>query len=213
MKNKLEEKRFAAAAFLTFPRTHTLPPQPPNTKMSAFSVLSSAPVNTVRAARVNTTSARRSAVVVRAAGEEPATPAAAATPEPPAPPPPPPKPVTFGPADVFAFSAPKGAVAIASGPELMNGRLAMMAFLSAAGAEIATGKTVVEQVAISPVGIALLVGGIVGGTLVTFCANIKPPANTPGPLTNDVELLNGRAAMVGFAALLAFEAASGHALL
>jgi len=208
--------------------------------MSAFSVVARAPV-AARVASVNTTSTssvRRSAVVVRAAptptnlapdadGEVMYTDASGAAvkasaaqyaadkaagntykttlPAPVA------ATVSYSPAEVFAFQAPKGTNFLASGPELMNGRLAMLAFVAAAGEEMVNGKTVVEQAASSPVGVTLVISSVIAGSLWTYCANLKPPA--AGPFKNNIELLNGRTAMIGFASLLAAEAFIGHALL
>ena len=119
--------------------------------------------------------------------------------------------VQYGLAQAFAFQAPEGTNFLASGPELMNGRLAMIGFVAAAGGEIATGETVVQQAAQSPVAVALTLILVVTGSLASYCANIEPPA--AGPFKKEKELLNGRAAMIGMASLLAFEAANGHALL
>jgi len=52
---------------------------------------------------------------------------------------------------------------------------------------------------------------IVGGSVITYMANMEAPA--AGPLTKEKELLNGRAAMIGIASLLAVEAVKGVALL
>merc|ERR1711937_706521 len=82
------------------------------------------------------TSAPRPArfVSVRAAPEPPQAP------EPATPPPPPPAPVkkdvSFG--DAMAFSGP--------GPETINGRLALLGFIAALGAEAASGETVFQQI-------------------------------------------------------------------
>lgn len=119
--------------------------------------------------------------------------------------------VAYSLAEAFAFSGPAGSNFIASGPELMNGRLAMMGFVAAAAAEIATGETVAQQAAQSPVLVALTLVLIVGGTLASFCGNVEAPA--AGPFTKEKELLNGRAAMIGMACLMGFEAVNGHALL
>merc|ERR1719424_1535727 len=62
-------------------------------------------------------------------------------------------------------------------PEIMNGRLAMLGFVAAAGAEIATGETVAQQVG---------------------------DATTQVVLT--ILLFTARAAMIGMLALLGFEA-------
>ena len=105
----------------------------------------------------------------------------------------------------FAFSAPEGHVrGTVSGPELMNGRLAMVAFVAAAGAEISSGETVAQQFADAPAAVILTISMIIFGSLISYQANTEP--SPVGPFTKEKELLNGRAAMVGMACLLGFEA-------
>jgi hypothetical protein len=111
----------------------------------------------------------------------------------------------------FAFTAPAGTKFLASGPELMNGRLAMIAMVSALGNEIVTGQSVGQQLAQSPAGVGVTALLVVLGTLSSYCANIEPPA--AGPFVNTTELLNGRVAMIGVAILLTLENNNGHALL
>lgn len=119
--------------------------------------------------------------------------------------------VQYGLAEAFAFSAPAGTNFLASGPELMNSRLAMIGFVAAIGCELTTQQTVVQQAAHAPVGVALTVVLVVAGSLASYCANIEPPA--AGPFKKEKELLNGRVAMIGMACLLGFEALNGHPLL
>merc|ERR1712087_29211 len=79
-------------------------------------------------------------VVVRAAPEPPqeSSPAPASTESTPPPPPPPvKKDVSFG--EAMAFSGPA--------PETINGRLAMLGFTAALGAEASSGETVFQQIA------------------------------------------------------------------
>ena len=184
---------------------HNLPHVIHNT-MSAFTVTSAlaARVAAPKAAR----SARRS-TVVRAA-EEPVAPVVDATEEPVVPPAPV-KPTSFTLQQAFAFNGPEGSNFIASGPELMNGRLAMLAFVAAAGAEISTGETVMQQFSEAPTAVLLTTALFVAATLKTFTTNTI--SDTIGPFTKEKELLNGRAAMVGMACLLGFEAVKHHALL
>ena len=171
--------------------------------MSAFTVTSAiaARVAAPKAARA----ARRS-TIVRAA-EEPVT--EAATPEEPVVPA---KPKSFTlQQQAFAFSGPEGSNFIASGPELMNGRLAMLGFVAAAGAEISTGETVAQQFADAPTAVLMTVALFVAASLKVFTTNtVSDPI---GPFTKEKELLNGRAAMVGMACLLGFEAVKHTALL
>ncbi|KAI7836767.1 hypothetical protein COHA_009405 [Chlorella ohadii] len=103
---------------------------------------------------------------------------------------------------LMAFSGPA--------PELINGRLSMLAFVAALGAELASGEPVLRQLGEEPTGVFLAV--------ITFAAaSLIPMLNSAerkpfGPFTPAAEMLNGRAAMIGFAALLAVEAVRGTAL-
>jgi len=75
---------------------------------------------------------------------------------------------------------------VGSGPELMNGRLAMLAFVAAAGGEISKGKMVSEQLACEPVAVLATAGLIIGGSVITYMANmeVRPdacPLSSPPP--------------------------------
>tara|TARA_B110000977_G_scaffold179738_1_gene238605 strand:+ start:69 stop:878 length:810 start_codon:yes stop_codon:yes gene_type:complete len=112
----------------------------------------------------------------------------------------------------FAFKAPEGHVrGTVSGPELMNGRLAMVAFVSAAGAELSSAETVSQQFADAPVAVLFTISSIIFGSLISYQANTEPTA--VGPFTAEKEVLNGRCAMVGMGSLLAFETLKHVALL
>lgn len=95
-------------------------------------------------------------------------------------------------------------------PEAINGRLAQLGFVAALGAELATGNTVTEQLAQD--------GALVFCTVVAIsCASLIPlllgkEIKGWGPFTPAAEMLNGRAAMIGLAALLVIEAVRGQAL-
>ena len=101
--------------------------------------------------------------------------------------------------DLMAFSGPA--------PELINGRLAMLAFVSAFFAELSSGESVLKQWADEPTGVLL--------TFVLFsAASLIPMMNGAnreafGPFSPKAEELNGRAAMIGFAALLIVEGVRG----
>ncbi|KAF5832722.1 carotene biosynthesis-related protein CBR, chloroplastic [Dunaliella salina] len=119
----------------------------------------------------------------------------------PSPPPPPPPPAAPTVTEVMGFSG---------APEIINGRLAMLGFVAALGAELSTGESVVTQLGDEPTLIAL--------TFVLFSAASLIPAfarrqgDTVGPFTPQAEMTNGRFAMIGFAAMLIYEGVQGAAL-
>ncbi|KAL6755301.1 hypothetical protein V8C86DRAFT_1830371 [Haematococcus lacustris] len=134
------------------------------------------------------TDAQWESAIAGASGKTPAPVAAAST-------------VSIG--DAFAFAGPL--------PETVNGRLAMLGFVAAVGAELSSGQPVLAQLASAP--------GAVIGTMVAFVVASLTPilkgANLSeafGPLTPSAEKLNGRAAMIGLVALLAIEASQGKSL-
>lgn len=174
---------------------------------------SSALVAARPAARVATRSSTRSArraVMVRA--ETPETPAEAApvvesaapasTPAPaPTPAPPAPKTINFG--EIMGFSG--------AAPELINGRLAMLGFTAALGAELASGRDVFSQLS---GGMPILV---IWAAMIFTGASLAPifkgAKREPFAFfTPEKEMINGRAAMIGFASLLIVEAVKGSAL-
>jgi hypothetical protein len=106
--------------------------------------------------------------------------------------------------DMMAFSGPA--------PELINGRLAMIAFVAALGAELSTGEGVLRQWSDEPTGVLL--------TMVTFAVASLIPMLSQGARRDQfaffspaAEMLNGRAAMIGFASLIAVEALRGGSAL
>ena len=165
--------------------------------MSAFTVTSAL---TSRVALPKARAARRQArrATVVKASEEPAAAPEVAAPEVPA------APTSFTLAQAFAFSGPEGSNFAGSGPEIMNGRLAMLGFVAAAGAEIATGETVAQQVGDATTQVVLTILLFTAASVVPFLSNTK--AEESGMWKRDAELLNGRAAMIGMLALLGFEA-------
>ncbi len=89
------------------------------------------------------------------------------------------------PADLMAFAGPA--------PELINGRLAMLGFVAALGAELSSGETVLQQVAQEPTGVLLTFIVFAAASFVPMLNNVKDEAL--GPFTAAAEKLNGRAAM------------------
>eukprot|EP00239_Pterosperma_sp_CCMP1384_P005036 CAMPEP_0197846722 /NCGR_PEP_ID=MMETSP1438-20131217/4149_1 /TAXON_ID=1461541 /ORGANISM="Pterosperma sp., Strain CCMP1384" /LENGTH=191 /DNA_ID=CAMNT_0043458465 /DNA_START=72 /DNA_END=647 /DNA_ORIENTATION=+ len=118
--------------------------------------------------------------------------------------------------ELMAFSGPV--------PERVNGRLAMLGFVAAVGAELSTGQTAWTQFAnnsfvvethwllfaAASIAPSLMTGNSL--TEITKAASEKGLPDGMSKFTADVELLNGRAAMVGCAALIIIEGIKGSAL-
>nr|XP_043628321.1 early light-induced protein 2, chloroplastic-like [Erigeron canadensis] len=125
------------------------------------------------------------------------------------PPPPPPAPkvpkVSTKFNDLFAFSGPV--------PERINGRLAMIGFVSAMAVELSSGQDLFTQ--ISNGGLTVFVGTSVVLTLaslVPLFQGVRAESKSNGVMTSDAELLNGRVAMLGLIALAFTEFVTGSAL-
>lgn len=78
-------------------------------------------------------------------------------------------------------------------PEIINGRLAMLGFVAALGAELSTGDSVVKQLSEEPTLISLTFIIFAAASLVPAFARRK--ADVVGPFTPQAEMTNGRAAM------------------
>eukprot|EP00873_Tetraselmis_striata_P007716 jgi/Tetstr1/427980/TSEL_018053.t1 len=126
-----------------------------------------------------------------------------APPATPSPPPAAPQATGVAPTDAMAFTGPA--------PEVINGRLAMLGFVAALGAELATGETVGSQFSSIPGPMFFLVCLLTSASLIPLIKQGKKEL-TFGPFTPRAEMLNGRAAMIGFASLLAYEAVKGSPL-
>ncbi|MEW5300775.1 MAG: hypothetical protein WDW36_003681 [Sanguina aurantia] len=155
-------------------------------------------------ANITKVAVSRRSLTVRATGVPPVTPPPG-PPAAPVPPPvvpayvaPPPKAISIG--DAMAFTG--------VAPETINGRLAMLGFVAAIGAEFTSHATI--DSALVP---------IIGGALLFIGASFVPILNggnlkrESGPFTPAVELFNGRAAMIGFLALIVLEQVSGKSLI
>lgn len=93
-----------------------------------------------------------------------------------------------------------------AGPEIINGRLSMVAVVSAIAAELVTGKTIVEQFQLAPVPIVGISSLFVIATLIPILKGVprKDAAEFGGIkyFTSKAELINGRLAIIGFPCLL-----------
>ncbi|CAJ1977155.1 unnamed protein product [Sphenostylis stenocarpa] len=107
--------------------------------------------------------------------------------------------------DVLAFSGPA--------PERINGRLAMIGFVSAIAVEVAKGQGVFEQ--ISDGGIPWFLGTSVVLTLASLIPlfqGVSVESKSKGFMSSDAELWNGRFAMLGLIALAFTEYVKGGTL-
>lgn len=173
--------------------------------MASMMLRTSAPISGMRLSSRSTTARRSLSLRVRA--EEKAvepTPSAPAAELPPAveATPMPPKATTITIGEAMAFSGPA--------PEQINGRLSMLGFVAALFAELASGETVAQQFGEATVPIILAVVAFSAASLIPILKGAK--AEAFGPLTPAAEMLNGRAAMIGLAALIGIEAVKGTAL-
>ncbi|KAG9451723.1 hypothetical protein H6P81_004627 [Aristolochia fimbriata] len=146
--------------------------------------------------------------------EQPSTQMQSSTTPPPAPAPAPsPPPKTPSPKaaastsffDVLAFSGPA--------PERINGRLAMIGFVAALGAELAKGDSVVAQ--LSDGGLPWFVGATAVlslASLIPLFKGVSVQSKSEGLMNADAELWNGRFAMLGIVALVFTEYLKGGAL-
>ena len=108
--------------------------------------------------------------------------------------------------DVFAFGGPA--------PETINGRLAMLGFVSAVGVEIASGRDLFSQLASG--GVPLFVGSAIllsVASLIPMFKGISAESRSQEIMSSGAEMLNGRFAMIGLIALAFTEYLKGGPLI
>ncbi|KAJ0602269.1 putative chlorophyll A-B binding protein [Helianthus annuus] len=117
------------------------------------------------------------------------------TPATPTTPPPPPAPkVSTKFSDVLAFGGPA--------PERINGRLAMIGFVSAMAVELSNGQDVFAQISHGGVPAFVATSLVLSvASLVPLFKGVRAESKSSGVMTSDAELWNGRAAMLGLVAL------------
>nr|P27516.1 RecName: Full=Carotene biosynthesis-related protein CBR, chloroplastic; Flags: Precursor [Dunaliella salina]AAA33279.1 carotenoid binding protein [Dunaliella salina] len=160
-------------------------------------IAAGASINVRPAPLLRTAAPKRVCKHIVRAENNPSTP----PPSSPSPPPPPPTPAAPTVTEVMGFSG---------APEIINGRLAMLGFVAALGAELSTGESVLTQLGDQPTLIALTFVLFSAASLIPAFARRKGDAM--GPFTPDAEMTNGRFAMIGFAAMLVYEGIQGIAL-
>ncbi|KAM0029899.1 putative chlorophyll A-B binding protein [Helianthus debilis subsp. tardiflorus] len=108
--------------------------------------------------------------------------------------------------DVLAFSGPA--------PERINGRLAMIGFVSAMAVELTNGQDVFAQISQGGVPAFVATSLVLSlASLVPLFKGVRAESKSSGLMKSDAELLNGRAAMLGLVALAFTEYVTGSALI
>lgn len=119
---------------------------------------------------------------------------------------PPPRPrVSTKFSDLLAFSGPA--------PERINGRLAMIGFVSAVGVELANGQDVFSQISNGGIPWFLFTSVVLSlASLIPMFQGVTAESKSEGLMTSDAELWNGRFAMLGLVALALTEFVKGGTL-
>eukprot|EP01018_Ginkgo_biloba_P032400 Gb_15861 [translate_table: standard] len=125
-------------------------------------------------------------------------------------PPPPPrvsqKKVSTKFSDVFAFSGPA--------PETINGRLAMLGFVSAVAVEVASGRDLLSQ--LNTGGLSWFVGSALllsFASLIPMFKGVSTESKSQAVMSSQAEMWNGRFAMLGLVALAFTEYLKGGPLI
>ncbi|BFG13959.1 hypothetical protein CerSpe_002330 [Prunus speciosa] len=107
--------------------------------------------------------------------------------------------------DVFAFSGPA--------PERINGRLAMVGFVSALAVELSKGQDVFAQISDGGVSLFLATSILLSvASVIPLFKGVSVESKSDGIMTSDAELWNGRLAMLGLVALAFTEYVKGGTL-
>jgi hypothetical protein len=101
-------------------------------------------------------------------------------------------------------------------PEIVNGRVAQIAFVAGVGAEIVTGETLPAQFhdhvfSLAFVSTLVFLASFVPGRLAKKYTSEPSTKGAFGPFSPGKELIHGRMAMLGLAAALYLESTTGHA--
>ncbi|KAF3456932.1 hypothetical protein FNV43_RR01586 [Rhamnella rubrinervis] len=107
--------------------------------------------------------------------------------------------------DVLAFSGPA--------PERINGRLAMIGFVSALAVELSNGQDVFAQIGNGGIPWFLVTSAVLSlASLIPLFKGVSVESKSEGFMTSDAELWNGRFAMLGLIALAFTEYVKGGTL-
>ncbi|XP_075497297.1 early light-induced protein 1, chloroplastic-like isoform X1 [Primulina tabacum] len=107
--------------------------------------------------------------------------------------------------DIMAFDGP--------GPERINGRLAMIGFVSAIAVELTKGQDIFSQIQNGGISWFVWTSVVLSvASLVPLFKGVSADSKSRGLMTSDAELWNGRLAMLGLIALAYTECVKGGAL-